>query len=221
MGFDLMSNFSQFFGGGSIKPWNSGETVSQWDYRRSPLDGEIYQRKTAAGSGTTDPADDVANYVAVSYNRPAAIVNEFSAGGSPQGGATLAAPNQKGLSVAPVANTRTLITSVTGKGRIQNLAFRYGGAAGRPDNGTARIELVLDGRTLFNALFNTGSAANSLAVAVVGDLVYDPGTSSGAYYGIADNPIEFARSFQIFVTNSWTYSIPSALVMALNYQGRT
>lgn len=221
MGFDLMSNFTQFIGGGSVKLWSSGETVLQWDYRRSPLDGEVYQRKTATGSGTTDPADDVTSYVAVSYNRPAAIVNAFSAGGSPEVGAILVAPNKKGLSVALAANTRTLITSVTGKGRIQNLAFRYGGAGGRPDNGTARIELVLDGRTLFNALFNTGLTANAFVVAVVGDLVYDPGTSYAAYYGIADNPIEFARSFQIFITNSWTYSAPSALEMALNYQGRT
>lgn len=215
-------NLSELIGGGGAPSiWNSGETVSQWDYRRSPLDGEVYQRKTAAGSGTTDPANDVTNYVAVSYNRPAAIVNAFSDGGLPVVNAILVASNKKFLSIAPVANTRTLITSVTGKGRIQNLAFCYAGAGGRPANGTARIELVLDGRTLFNALFNTGVETNPFAVAVVGDLVFNSWASPGVYYDIADNPIEFARSFQIFVTNSWTYSSTVSLEMALNYQGRT
>lgn len=217
MGFDLMSNFTQFIGGGSVKLWSSGETVLQWDYRRSPLDGEIYQRKTATGGGTTDPADDVTNYVAVSYNRPAAIVNRFSAGGTSYINANLVACNQVAVN-SPTANTRTLLTSVTGKGTIASLGFRYGLNGGKVDGSTSRVELIVDGRTLFNALFTGMTEANSQVLAVVGDLAVD--LSGSNHQELRDKPIEFSRSFQVYVTNSWTY-YPNLLEMALNYQGRT
>lgn len=46
--------------------WSSGVTVPQNANVISPLDRQTYRRKTAAGSGTTDPALDPANYVLVS-----------------------------------------------------------------------------------------------------------------------------------------------------------
>lgn len=66
-----MSDYSDFFGGGggSAKLWASGMTVRKWQTVQSPLDGELYTRTAATGSGATDPADDITNYVAASYRR--------------------------------------------------------------------------------------------------------------------------------------------------------
>jgi hypothetical protein len=44
-------------------PWVSGATVQQYQSVISPADGRTYRRIAAAGSGTTDPSSDGANYV--------------------------------------------------------------------------------------------------------------------------------------------------------------
>ena len=65
-----MSALSTFIGGGGgVKTWVSGAPVLQRALVVSPADNEVYIRKTATGSGTTDPADDTTNYNAVSYSR--------------------------------------------------------------------------------------------------------------------------------------------------------
>ncbi len=46
--------------------WGSGQSVAQDAAKISPLDRRTYRRKTATGSGTTDPALDTANYVLLS-----------------------------------------------------------------------------------------------------------------------------------------------------------
>lgn len=73
-----MSTTSGILGlGGSVQLWVSGATVTQWDYRKSPIDGEVYQRTAATGGGTTDPANDTTNYVAASYVRVSALPSKM------------------------------------------------------------------------------------------------------------------------------------------------
>lgn len=46
--------------------WVSGQSVAQDAAKISPLDRRTYRRKTATGSGTTDPSLDTTNYVLLS-----------------------------------------------------------------------------------------------------------------------------------------------------------
>lgn len=47
-------------------PWVSGAIVQQYACMISPADGRTYRRTSATGAGTTDPAADGGNYVAMS-----------------------------------------------------------------------------------------------------------------------------------------------------------
>ncbi len=202
--------------------WRSGETVQQWDYRKSPLDGEIYQRKSATGAGATDPADDVTNYNSVSWNRPSAIVNRFSSGG------VLAQANGSNVFPSPLvifapavtANARTLITSVSGKGVIE--FFVAGVNGGWISGGTTsfHVELIVDGRTIFNAQAAASSNGVWNLMGVVGGLLDDP---TGQYFAYRAMPgcIEFARSFQIYVTVGKSFNASTGIVNSLSYRGRT
>jgi hypothetical protein len=46
----------------NVVPWASGTTYQQYANVVSPANGGTYRRKTAAGSGTTDPSLDTTNY---------------------------------------------------------------------------------------------------------------------------------------------------------------
>lgn len=46
--------------------WVSGTTYAQYANVISPADARTYRRKTASGSGTTDPSTDTTNYVLIS-----------------------------------------------------------------------------------------------------------------------------------------------------------
>lgn len=205
MGFDLMSNFTQFIGGGSVKLWSSGETVLKWDYRKSPIDGEIYQRITATGSGTTDPADDVTNYVAVTYPRatarPATSTREI-------------ATNSNGIiasvyvTVAAIsAGVRTKILAATGRGSCSFLAWQA-------NMGTAngRLEIVVDGRTIYDATQTMGAAPTHQWCQIpVGSLI-NAGAATFNFLAIPDGaPLVFRRTFDVWFTPSATTSAGNQL----------
>lgn len=83
--------------------WVSGQSVAQDAAKISPLDRRTYRRKTATGSGTTDPSLDPTNYVLLSAGAALQLhVRDEKASGT-----------QGGTATAQTWNTRTLNTSKT------------------------------------------------------------------------------------------------------------
>lgn len=199
-----MSELSRFIGGaGGVKLWTSGLSVKQWETVKSPLDGELYTRKTATGSGTTDPADDVTNYFAASFARcgamlvkPAAsFVANASSGGD--NGASYAYGIGKVQPGAVANNVRTLLYSQTGRGI---LTF-FGGY--KFATGTWRIEVLIDGRTVHDSSY--ASPANYRSLTLIG--LVAQGTAPTATQATQEafgyeGPLgpKFRRSLQIYVT---------------------
>ncbi|TDS74416.1 hypothetical protein [Comamonas sp. JUb58] len=184
--------------------WVSGVSVPQGAMVVSPLDGEVYRRLTASGSGATDPANDLTNYLAVSYRRVTALsatvfANGTAAAGSFANGATKVAIN---LAVG----TRGNLLNISGRGAVQFLGLTKASTNG------GQVEIYADGRTLFN----DSVAPNNQEVAVfVGAF---SGTTPGstfvpAYYAVPAAGIEFKRSLQVYYTPATT----SATVGALAY----
>lgn len=193
---------ANYFGMGASAPsiWVSGEAVDQLAYRRSPLDGEIYQRKAATGSGTTDPADDTTNYVAASFVRTLALPEAVPITGvSTNSGAIVGCTNVN-LTSTINAGVRTKILAATGRGSCGFLAFVAGVASS-----TCRIELVTDGRSVYDftqAVGPAGSPANAL-VPIGGLTVRN--SASYLFSAVADaQPLQFRRSFDVWVTPSQT-----------------
>ena len=180
--------------GGSIPFWRSGRTVLKGEYVKSPLDLEIYKRVTADGAGAIDPADDITNYVGESYLRTATITNRPMLSGNPS------VPNyyaQGVTRVAPTisAGTRGLIVSATGRGAMYFLgSCRQVSAAG-----SFRLEVLIDGRTVFDNSANP--AANSwtlLGNAITGSMAGNTYPDVTAILDMA--PVEFRRSLAIYAT---------------------
>ena len=180
--------------------WSSGMTVAQWQEVRSPLDGEVYRRKTA-GAGATDPADDITNYVAVSYQRPTAITNAWSGGGAAMSGGRAYAPGSTNAMVsspALSAGVRRVVLSVSGKGTLQVAGIHIPPAGGTAI--TVRLEVVVDGQPIFDATNNVpGSSTLSYFVFAAGWPVLDP---TNAVCVITPSAFEFARSLEVAVTAS-------------------
>lgn len=139
-------------GGTAAKLWTSGETVAQWDYRKSPLDGEVYQRTTAAGSGTTDPANDLTNYAAVSYTRVSALSAKSAVDNGVNTPSQFCSNAVKVAINGIVAGTRTQVLSLSGRGAVTFLAIM------KAATGNGTVEIIVDGTTILNAVTtNTGA----------------------------------------------------------------
>ena len=157
-----MANLSDFLnsGGGAV-PWVSGATVKQYAYVISPTDLEIYQRKTATGSGATDPYSDTTNYRPVSVERLSSISNAWSGGSWTVSGVMGAFAGANSSNAALGAGARTLMLSAAGKGSLDFCALAKWGTSAI--SGTFRAEIVVDGRTILDTTFGTPSN-NSFAV---------------------------------------------------------
>ena len=190
--------------------WSSGMTVAQWQEVRSPLDGEVYRRKTATGGGTTDPADDVTNYIAVSYVRSTTLPLRTPAWTtSASGGAEYAVGISKTAPGVIATGVRTQVLSLTGRGGVGFLGVFSS------SNGTVlRAEVICDGRTIYDAT-TTSQPGNFQARTFFGYVF--PGTPVSTLrqegYGISDtNGPRFRRSFQVFLTpTTGTFAAGSAL----------
>lgn len=184
--------------------WVSGATVPQWQSVTSPADGEVYRRITATGGGTTDPADDTTNYVAVSYERTADLLNGAVLAVSGITASNLAANAVVATLPAISTSVRTSIFSVSGRGKVDYLAFLKAAA------GTTRVEVLVDGRTILDQTptFTTTTVllaigtpiVNSIPAADVRVAVWDPAG------------VEFRRSLQVYITNTATASTTSAAI---------
>ena len=197
-----MSELSTFIGGaGGVKLWTSGLSVKQWDTVKSPLDGELYTRKTATGSGTTDPADDTANYFAASFARCGAMLVKPTASFLSNGGAANNSSYAYGIArVQPGAistGTRTMIYSQTGRSALTFLGLYATGSK------TWRVEVIIDGRSVHDASYSS-TTIHSVCT-LIGNVVSGtvPGGSSVSQegFGYPDSlgPL-FRRSLQIYVT---------------------
>ena len=84
--------------------WVSGATIAQYANVISPLDARTYRRKTATGSGTTDPAlDGGVNYVLVSMGLyPELVVAHRLASGTNGGTSVSATWNTRPFNVTDV-----------------------------------------------------------------------------------------------------------------------
>ena len=192
-----MSELSTFIGGASgAKPWGSGAVIKQYAYVISPADLEIYQRKTATGSGATDPADDLTNYIAASYERTSALPLREPDVSSSNHGTTV---QLQGLPIADMgvitANTRTLALSLTGRGSLDALGFNVTQA------GTCRVEVLVDGRSVFD-LSRAGNASSGMAWPIVG--LQMGATTAMDYLSPVSNALEFRRSLQVYFTPNFT-----------------
>lgn len=206
MGFDLMSNFTQFIGGGSVKLWSSGETVLKWDYRKSPIDGEIYQRITATGSGTTDPANDGTNYSASSFTRSGyrLEVPPIESAGSSSAFLSTTVVLFPG---AFTGGVRTQILSGAGRGRCSFLSFVPVMTAA-----SCRIEVIADGRTVYDYTQSVGGTGNPYIAQIPIGAASPQVSLPFSFTALPDAlPVVFRRSFEVWVTPSITTSVNSRL----------
>lgn len=168
--------------------WVSGATIARGQWVTSPADDEIYQRITAAGGGTTDPADDITNYVARSYVRTAALPATAYVG------YLTAFHNQVSVSPAEIAlNARTLVLSITGRGSLGALQFKKGAG------GSLRIEIICDGRSVYDQTRSTVATTHSFVAVGVLSSIESTGCLS-EILGPIPEPMQFRRSLQVFVT---------------------
>lgn len=183
--------------GSSVITWVSGMNVDQWQEVRSPADGEKYVRKTAAGGGTTDPADDVTNYNASSYQRVTAInPRETIVGNATNNPNDWCRGATKAAIPAIASGARTSVLSLTGRGLLQFM----GVWAPSVYAGSALIEVFIDGKSVFSQSKSFSSVGgwiglgNTVAQTVGGNYFEDYSVQPSG------SGIPFRRSVQIFVT---------------------
>lgn len=172
------------------RTWASGMTVRKYEIVKSPADGEDYERITATGGGTTDPADDITNYVARSYTRTAAIptgallvisnanINNHFIGGT------------KVVTGALPVGVRTSALSITGRGSVDFLGTIKGAA------GTWRVEIAVDGRVVHD---ETISITAGQVQVLIGPSIFSTSTAFDTISSPNDS-VKFKRSFEVHVT---------------------
>lgn len=189
------------------RTWASGMTVRKYEIVKSPADMEDYERITATGGGTTDPADDVTNYVARSYRRTMALSNISSFNSSTAVTTTSLARGSVRIAM-PTASVgvRTSVLSVTGKGNIDYLALN------KSTGDSMLIEVICDGLTIFsqNPAMNN---INAVAL-VIGGVGPNSDNSHFTSFAVFDSlGVEFKRSLQVYVTPV-TSAMPSGAPLA-------
>ncbi len=187
--------------GGSVPIWTPALTVQRGGHVVSPADAEIYRRVAATGTSGTDPADDLTNYVAASYERitafpPPLFFHTNNASDRLKGGTRAA-----GFSVPQ--GTRVLAVNVVARGELSHLSMQVVSSAST--NSGARIEIVVDGKTLYNAdVYGT----NGNYINIFGGVLprwNAMGDNQNDYLAMeAAKPIQFRRSLQIYFTPTWT-----------------
>lgn len=179
------------------RTWASGMTVKKNEIVKSPADNEDYERITATGGGTTDPADDTTNYLARSYTRVTSLSKGRHQSTASYGGA--AGPS--GATAATVGSiavgVRTLALNITGRGSIQYLF------AAKAESGNMRTEVLIDGRTVLD---ETTVYAPSTGFLYIGDPAHNASVGDvAAYKAIPVLPgVQFRRSLQVYLTVTTT-----------------
>lgn len=190
----------------TTRVWASGMTVAQGERVISPLDWEEYRRTAATGGGSTDPADDLTNYIAASYERATGILASNTTKGL--GGAFSSIFSAFTVASLPAvgAGVRTLAFSLSGRGTLSGLAVTRGGSTD-----TMRVELIVDGRTIYNVVQSYGPTQVWLGPGISFD------TGSGVI-GLTSDAIQFRRSIAVYVTPT-VATVANAIQAA--YRGRS
>ena len=166
------------------RTWASGMTVRKNEIVKSPADNEDYERVTATGAGTTDPADDTTNYVARSYTRVLSL---------PATNSTISSNSVLGFTKTNFSLTmaagRTKITEINGRGQLSLFTVCPMSEA------TIRTEIFCDGRSVYD--YTGANASNSFSTINVGSLI---SSSTGYTLLPVNNPAVFRRSLQIYMT---------------------
>ena len=171
--------------------WTSGMTVAQGERVISALDWEEYRRIAATGGGTTDPADDLTNYNALTYRRVTGLGVQTSLVSSGQ--STNFANGATRVLIGIVAvGVRVEIFSATGRGSLAFLGFL------KSANGGGRFELEVDGRVVFDDSIQSGSSDVTIFVGAPGSGGSGPSPAFSAI--AADVGVQFRRSVRIHYT---------------------
>lgn len=194
MGVDVKALYEAINAASTETTWASGMVVETGEKVLSPLDKEVYRRITATGGGAVDPADDVVNYNAASYERVTSLPAPTSISNGAATSADFANGSTKVLPGIFAVGTRTQILTLTGRGVLAYLGWQ------KALSGGGRFELIVDGRSIFDGSIQ--SAANdttifvgSANVGVLAGPVYRP-----AYYAVPGPGIEYRRSVAVWFT---------------------
>lgn len=185
------------------RTWASGMTVKKGEIVKSPADNEDYERITATGGGTTDPADDVTNYVARSYKRVTSLSKGRSFTMPNYGGAAGPVGATAATMGAVSPGTRTLALSITGRGTIQYLL------AAKAESGSMRVEILIDGRTVLD---ETAAFSSGIGFLYVGAPMYVATASDSSVHKALPElgGPQFRRSLHVYLTPIGTASYSSS-----------
>ncbi|AVS67844.1 hypothetical protein C8245_21165 [Paracidovorax avenae] len=178
-------------GGGSAEIWSASASIEQGALVISPLDKEVYRRVAATGTSSTDPADDLTNYVAASYTRTTAVPAGYVVPTN--------YPDQvRGITKTAQTNiaqgARTQVLSVTGRGQLLHVGnFR---ALSSGATGGSRIEVWADGRKVYDW---EAVMANNHYVSHLGS-VYKVGDDTIV---APSSPVVFRRSLVLWLTPTY------------------
>ena len=188
----------------------SGMTVNQWQDVISPADGETYRRKTATGSGTTDPSDDRTNYLPVSFDRVVSQYRRVTSGT----GVFMDRGGSAGTSLPAMSiGARTSLLSVSGKGEVNFLSVQNSSTT---FGGTQRLEVIVDGVSIFDASAALGGAVYTYLIPIGGFAPIETGATPNG--NEVFDRVRFSKSLQVFLTASGA-AITSNLTLRALYKG--
>lgn len=194
MGVDVKALYEAINAASTETTWASGMVVETGEKVLSPLDKEVYRRVTATGGGAVDPADDVVNYNAVSYERVTSIPAPTSISNGVATSADFANGSTKVNPAIISVGTRTKLLELTGRGVLAYLGWQ------KAVSGGGRFELIVDGRAIFDgsiqaAANDTTIFVGSANVGVLSGPAYRP-----AYYAVPSPGIDYRRSVVVWFT---------------------
>lgn len=183
--------------GGSAQIWSSSLVVTKGQIVQSPADLSFYKRTAATGSSATDPADDLVNYVAEDYYRVGTLSDKGLLYSTTV--PTYYAVNTTRVAPTIAAGVRGLLFSATGRGAL----YFLGAARQVSATGNFRIEVIVDGRTIFDKSANpTGTSWTIIGSTVPGIIASTNYNDTNAILDSA--PVEFRRSISVYVTPTGT-----------------
>ena len=125
------------------RTWASGMTVRKNEIVKSPADNEDYERVTATGGGTVDPADDTTNYVARSYTRVLSLPKSDTV--STVGSISVLGFAKTNFSLTTAADIWASYSGIWG---TETLSFGVGvGVGGNDANAVTTPRMVISGDT--------------------------------------------------------------------------
>lgn len=194
-------------GGSGLQVWSATRTIKQWESVISPLDGEIYTRKTATGVSAIDPADDLINYIASSYVRttsvgvPAILTAESVV-------AALTGATQANIPAAISSGVRTLVLEAVGRGALGFLSTRTSISTAID----VAVELEIDGRVVGSTIHRSTSTSGQSHSTFLGSAVpglAPNGVAVNRFFAMPQSAwVQFRRSMRVYYTPNVALTAP-------------